>query len=64
MDEYRRLGCTIAFVTHALGTARQICDRAVWLDEGRVRLVGPADDVIDAYAFGQPAIPDPAAGGA
>ena len=63
MDEYRRLGCTIVFVTHPLGIARQICDRAAWLDEGRVRQVGPAAAVIDAYAAWQPAGPGPVAGG-
>ncbi|HET7011759.1 MAG TPA: ABC transporter ATP-binding protein [Anaerolineales bacterium] len=54
MDEYRRLGCTIVFVTHALSTARQICDRAAWLEAGTVRRVGPATEVIDAYARWQP----------
>ena len=64
MDEYRRLGCTIVFVTHALGIARQVCDRAAWLEEGRVRQVGPAAAVIDAYAAWQPAGSGPVARGA
>ena len=50
MDEYRRRGSTIVFVTHALGTAKEICDRAAWLEDGRVRRVGPAAEVIDTYA--------------
>lgn len=64
MDEYRRLGCTIVFVTHALGTARQVCDRAAWLEAGRVCQVGPAAAVIDAYAAWQPAGDGLVAGGA
>lgn len=46
---FRRLGKTIVFVSHALDTVRQLCDRAVWLDRGAMRAVGPAREVIDAY---------------
>src|SRR5690625_4986784 len=27
-----------------------MCDRALWLDEGRLVMDGPADEVVDAYA--------------
>lgn len=40
---------TIVFVSHALGQVRTICDRVMWLENGRVKEVGPAADVIDAY---------------
>jgi ABC-type polysaccharide/polyol phosphate transport system ATPase subunit len=36
-------------VSHDLETLRQLCDRLLWLDHGRIRQVGPADDVIAAY---------------
>jgi lipopolysaccharide transport system ATP-binding protein len=47
--EFRRLGKTIIFVSHALETVRTLCDQAVWLDHGIVRASGPAGEVIDAY---------------
>ena len=39
-------GRTIVLVTHALDTVRQLCDRAVMLDHGRVQAIGGPDDVV------------------
>jgi lipopolysaccharide transport system ATP-binding protein len=46
---FRQLGKTIVFVSHGLETVRTLCDKAVWLDHGVARLVGPAGEVVDAY---------------
>lgn len=46
---FREVGKTIVFVSHGLETVRQLCDRAVWLDRGRARMVGPSAEVIAAY---------------
>lgn len=40
---------TVILVSHSLGIVRQICSRVVWLDEGKVRLDGDPDEVVDAY---------------
>lgn len=45
----RNQGTTIVLVTHSMGLAAELCDGAVWLDHGRVRALGPATEVIDAY---------------
>lgn len=45
----RNRGTTIVLVTHSLGLAAELCDAAVWLDHGSVKLLGSANDVIDAY---------------
>jgi lipopolysaccharide transport system ATP-binding protein len=47
--QFRQMGKTIIFVSHALETVRMLCDQAVWLDRGQARLVGPANKVVDAY---------------
>jgi ABC-type polysaccharide/polyol phosphate transport system ATPase subunit len=39
----------IVMVSHDLEAIQNICDRTVWLDHGRVRLLGPTADVIAAY---------------
>lgn len=41
-------GFQLLLVTHDLGLARA-CDDAVWVHDGRVRAVGAAGDVVDAY---------------
>ncbi len=46
---FRHMGKTIIFVSHALETVRTLCDRAVWLDHGAVRVLGTTGEVIDAY---------------
>jgi ABC-type polysaccharide/polyol phosphate transport system ATPase subunit len=39
----------IVVVSHDLSSLEKLCDRAVWLDHGRVLQVGPTRDVIAAY---------------
>ncbi len=47
-DLLQRAG-TIVFVSHVLPNVAEFCDRAMWLDQGRVRLTGKADVVVDRY---------------
>ncbi|MCI7306553.1 MAG: ABC transporter ATP-binding protein [Trueperella sp.] len=47
--ELRRKGTTIALVTHSLALARELCDEAVWLDHGKMQMIGEVDDVVTSY---------------
>ena len=49
MRELKREGKTMVFVTHSLGAARDLCDRAIWLYEGKVKMDGDTNKVIDEY---------------
>ena len=49
LREFRAGGGTLVVVTHDLETARGLCERAVWLDQGRVKMTGDADTVMEAY---------------
>jgi ABC-type polysaccharide/polyol phosphate transport system ATPase subunit len=49
ISELRAGGRTAIFVSHGLGQVQQICDTAVWLDNGSVVGSGDTDDVINAY---------------
>jgi teichoic acid transport system ATP-binding protein len=40
---------TILFVSHSLGSVEEFCERAVWLENGRVRAEGKAGEVVGAY---------------
>jgi ABC-type polar amino acid transport system ATPase subunit len=42
-----REGMTILLVTHEMRFARQIADRVVYMDEGRIVEEGPPDQVFD-----------------
>lgn len=39
----------VFFVSHSMGSVRKLCSRGLWLDEGRVQVEGPIDEVVDAY---------------
>ncbi|HEX6094979.1 MAG TPA: ABC transporter ATP-binding protein [Thermoanaerobaculia bacterium] len=45
-------GATIVFVSHDLDSVRDLCSRAAWLEKGELRAIGPAEEVIAAYAPG------------
>lgn len=49
IHELRQEGVTIMFVSHSAETVRQLCSRAIWLDEGRVATNGPAEAVVARY---------------
>lgn len=41
---------TLLFVSHSTQMVVDLCDRAVWLDHGRVKQDGPAKEVVRAYS--------------
>lgn len=52
MNRMRELldgGTTLLFVSHNIEQVRKLCDHAVWLDHGFLRMAGDADSVCDAY---------------
>jgi ABC-type polysaccharide/polyol phosphate transport system ATPase subunit len=49
ISEMKREGVTILLVTHSLGNVREMCDRALWLDEGQIQTDGPVEQVLEKY---------------
>ncbi len=47
--ELKDAGRTIVLVSHDLGTVSNLCDDAVWLEHGRLKLLGQARHVVDEY---------------
>lgn len=48
--ELQKRGTTIIFVSHSPKQVEELCDLAVWLDKGEVRMVGPAKEIAEVYA--------------
>lgn len=42
-------GTTLLYVSHNIETVRKMCDYAVWLDHGRIRMIGEAGPICDEY---------------
>ena len=40
---------TIVIVSHSLDSVKKLCDRAIWLYEGKVKMDGDTSKVIDEY---------------
>src|SRR5687767_3055975 len=49
MHEVSRGGRTVLFVSHNMAAVQALCNRAVWLDRGRVAAAGPTADVVASY---------------
>ena len=49
IEQFRREGRTIVFVSHGLSQVSQFCHRAMWLESGEVRSIGPAYEVVSEY---------------
>lgn len=49
MLELHERGVTIVLVTHQVSTARDVCDRLIWMDSGRLQLEGDPRKVAKAY---------------
>ena len=49
MLELKKQGKTMVFVTHSMGTVKSLCDRAIWLKDGLIRMDGNTEEVVDEY---------------
>lgn len=49
MEKIRSHGTTILFVSHSLEQVKRFCALAVWLDHGKVKLMGESNYVSDQY---------------
>mgnify|MGYP002617205742 CR=1 FL=1 len=43
-------GTTVLYVSHSINSIKSICDKAVWLDHGKVIKMGPAEEICDEYS--------------
>ncbi|MCM0592557.1 MAG: ABC transporter ATP-binding protein [Gloeotrichia echinulata DEX184] len=43
---------TVLVVSHDLGFVKQSCERGIWLDHGKLRFMGNADETVDCYLKG------------
>ena len=49
MEELRDQGITIVFVSHSMPTVNKFCNRAAWIKDGEIKMLGPTKEVTDAY---------------
>jgi lipopolysaccharide transport system ATP-binding protein len=49
MKEKMKSGQTVVFVSHSLGTVRELCSRVSWIEGGKTQMVGEPETVIAKY---------------
>ena len=49
LKELKKEGKTIVIVTHDLNSVRNLCDRAIWINKGRVKMDDSAKKVVESY---------------
>ena len=49
MQELLDGGTTLLFVSHSADSVRRMCGKAMWLDQGEIRMTGSTEDVLTAY---------------
>lgn len=49
MEQYRNEGSTTLLVTHDSSTVESLCSRAVWLDHGLIKAIGPSKEIVSLY---------------
>jgi ABC-type polysaccharide/polyol phosphate transport system ATPase subunit len=49
LNELKNSDKTIVIVSHSLGAIKQLCNRAVWVHEGKIRMDGDVQEVTEEY---------------
>ena len=49
IDELRKNGVSIVIVTHSVEQVINLCDKAIWIDNGDMRAIGDVNEVCNQY---------------
>lgn len=47
--EFKSLGKTIIYVSHGLDAVQNYCEKAIWLEKGKIKEIGSAIEVVEKY---------------
>ncbi|HOP85714.1 MAG TPA: ABC transporter ATP-binding protein [Syntrophorhabdaceae bacterium] len=49
MEEFKRNGVTIVFVSHSMDNVKRICDRVIWIEDHSIKMNNDVNTVISNY---------------
>lgn len=49
MLELKKQGKTMVFVTHSMESVKKLCNRTIWLCEGKIKMDGNTNEVVEEY---------------
>uniref|UniRef100_A0A7V6CDH7 ABC transporter ATP-binding protein n=1 Tax=Thermodesulfobacterium geofontis TaxID=1295609 RepID=A0A7V6CDH7_9BACT len=47
--EFKQKGITMVLVSHDLENIKKLCDRAIWLEDGKIKMDGNPEEVVEEY---------------
>lgn len=53
LEEIKAGGTTILFVSHDIVSVKKLCSRAIWIEKGNLREIGPSGEVCEKYMSAQ-----------
>ena len=58
MEEFWQAHITVILVSHSMELIKDTCHKAIWLEKGRIKLIGETHTVVDHYlkSFDEPAV--------
>ena len=49
LDSLMESDTTVLFVSHSIGDIRTICQKAIWIEKGKIREIGESNEICDKY---------------
>lgn len=49
INEIKKTGCTVIFVSHSSGHIEALCDKVIWLNDGEIKGIGAPAELMRAY---------------
>jgi len=49
IKEFQKKGVTIVFVSHDISTVENLCDKVIWIENHKIKMVGKTEDVVKEY---------------
>jgi len=49
MKQLKKEGKTMVFVTHSMDAVRKLCDRTIWLKDGKIKMDGETNKIVNQY---------------
>lgn len=52
IHEFKERGVTIVFVSHDINSVELLCDKVIWIENHRVKMIGNTKEVLESYKNG------------
>lgn len=49
IHDFKKRGVTIIFVSHSAGEVEELCDKVIWIENHKIKMIGSVSEVIPMY---------------